>query len=221
MRIPGLLFSRKIEPPQKVFSPRWEDRTKIECENINLFCWERELTSEIKTYLYDLLTEDLTPIKCFVTQPDLISQVKYMREQWDQDFLAEGDAFWKDVYQISYDFLEFSKVNSGTIHLRVVNNDACNKFHTDGYKLRLFSTYIGPGSEWLPEEIVNRRGLGKSNDQIVKDSSRVKRMGTGHVSILKGEIPGQFNERRGIVHRSPPMSHSGEKRMILRIDIND
>lgn len=103
--------------------------------------------------------------------------------------------------------------------MKVITSNACAKFHIDGYSLRLFTTYYGPGTEWLPENAVNRNALGTTNEQIVKDQSKINRLGTGHVAILKGELPNRKNSVRGIVHKSPEITGSGDKRIILRVDI--
>lgn len=84
---------------------------------------------------------------------------------------------------------------------------------------RLFTTYIGPGTEWLPEEAVNRKALGTTNEKIVMDKSKIQRIQTGHLAILKGELPNHNESVKGIVHRSPEIKNSGGKRIILRIDI--
>ena len=76
----------------------------------------------------------------------------------------------KTFFMLVNDFLDYSPSGAGTVHLRVISDDSCRKFHTDGYPLRLFTTYLGRGTEWLPEKATNRKGLGKSNDLIVKKS---------------------------------------------------
>lgn len=78
----------------------------------------------------------------------------------------------------------------------------------------------GIGTEWLPEAATNRQRLGTTNEQIVKDYSKVRRMDTFEVGILKGEPRNQTNRTiGGIVHRSPEIKQSGQKRIILRVDV--
>jgi hypothetical protein len=104
------------------------------------------------------------------------------------------------------------------LYLKVVSNDACSKFHTDLYDLRLLCTYMGKGTEWVEEQYVNRKMLMKGeNHQIIKDKTKVQTMEPFEVGILKGEASAK-NKNRGIVHRSPPISQSGEKRLLLRLD---
>ncbi len=83
----------------------------------------------------------------------------------------------------------------------------------------LFTTYLGRGTEWLPEKAVNRSALGKTNELIVKDPSLIQRMNAFDVGILKGELPKRMQRVKGVVHRSPQISEAGEKRVVLRVDI--
>ncbi len=221
MRTLGLSLSSILgRGPKKILSAHWEERNKILDPSNNFFCWSRELSEELQSYLRELTTQENDPIRITINQDNLSPELESARSQWDEKPSHISDLFWSDVEVLTRDFLEFSDKKSGTLHLRLIEDDACSKFHIDGYKLRLFVTYVGEGTEWLPESAVNRRALGSDNEDIVKDPSAIQRVGTGHVSILKGEIPGRFNPIKGIVHRSPPIAGTNEKRLILRVDLN-
>ena len=209
---------RKIRPRQ-VISHNWEDRPKILQHDVNLFCWTRSLAAPVTRYLEEQVQVSLQPIRCPVEKNNSSQQLSAARAVWEDTRSPEGDLFWKDVHNITRDFLQFSKDGTGTLHLKVVTDDACSKFHVDGYRLRLFTSYLGPGTEWLPEDAVNRHALGTTNEQIVKKPTRFQSLCTGHVGILKGEIPNQNQAVRGIVHRSPPIKDTGQRRLILRVDI--
>lgn len=205
--------------PKQVISTRWEDRNKVLDPSVNLFCWQREPSAPIQTYLAALVGASVAPIRLAIDQKGLSSQLAEARMEWDTTGPEEGEAFWEDVYRLTADFLTMASKSSGTLHLKVVHDDACRKFHTDGYSLRLFTTYYGPGTEWLPEKAVNRLALGKSNERIVKDPDAIQQMGAFDVGILKGEPPKPETFKKGIVHRSPPIQGKGLKRLILRIDL--
>lgn len=215
----GIPFIDRLTYPRQVQSDSWEERSIITKSDVNLFCWKREANQQITEYLVPLLQSDLEPITFFSKQKDLQDLLSDVRVVWDQKSDTSGDSFWEDVYLLAADFLSFSNRKEGTVVLKVIENDACTKFHTDGYALRLFTTYYGHGTEWLPEKATNRKGLGKSNDIIVKDPARVQQMDTFEVGILKGELPHQPNSTRGIVHRSPEIGETRKKRIILRVDI--
>ncbi|HAP61763.1 MAG TPA: hypothetical protein DCR93_20445 [Cytophagales bacterium] len=214
------LLSGKTLPPRQVLSDRWEDRETILQPQVNLYCWQRPMNPAILAHLGQQMRQDLPAISCLrVTQKHIAAQLGEARTAWEPEPSHGGDSFWQDLIMITRDFLAFSKNGSGQIHLKVVRDDACRKFHTDGYRLRLFTTYYGRGTEWLPERATNRAALGKNNEKIVKDPALVKRMEPFQVGILKGEVPNTIHTVKGIVHRSPPIAQAGERRLIHRVDI--
>lgn len=105
------------------------------------------------------------------------------------------------------------------LRLHLMNAPMCPRFHCDHLPVRLVTTYLGPGSEWLPESAVNRAGLGAPNADkpaIVRDDSAIRRLEAGDVALLKGS--GWIgNETRGQVHRSPA-GENGQPRLLLTID---
>ncbi|MFN3840613.1 MAG: DUF1826 domain-containing protein [Cyclobacteriaceae bacterium] len=115
-------------------------------------------------------------------------------------------------------FVTITGAQTVRLSLKVITTDACRKFHIDGYTYRLLCSYYGPGTEWVYNENVNRKYLGLGeNNQIIKDWSAIQRINTFDIAILKGELPHQRNGK-GIVHRSPPIQHTNDKRLVLRID---
>ena len=209
----------KSKAPRQVISDSWENRGSILESDVNLFCWKRQPTPNISAYLAQLSHQELKPIRSYLRLSELDGCIGEARANWDLNTCEASDLFWQDVSELTQDFLSYSKDGCGTLHLKMISDDACTKFHTDGYSLRLFTTYYGKGTEWLPEKAVNRSALGKSNDLIVQDASQIQRMDAFEVGILKGEIPGKASSVKGIVHRSPRITQSGEKRIILRLDI--
>ncbi|TVP53334.1 MAG: DUF1826 domain-containing protein [Halomonas sp.] len=105
------------------------------------------------------------------------------------------------------------------IRLRLLNAAMCPRFHCDNLPVRLVSTYMGPGSEWLPEYAINREGLGAphpNRPEIVRDEAAIQSMAAGDIALIKGS--GWIgNEHHGLVHRSPALAE-GEKRLLLTID---
>lgn len=213
------LFRLKSKVPQQIVEKSWSDREAILSPGVNLFCWRRPSDTWITNYLNQLIHRDLKHIKVYLSLPSLRDDLNEARKSWDPTFDPGAHVFWNDLSLLAKDFLHMSATGAGTLHLRIVRNDACAKFHLDGYDLRLFTTYYGPGTEWLPENAVNRAMLGKSNDEIVKDPKLIQRMQPFEVGILKGEIPNKINTTPGIVHRSPAITGSSGKRIIMRIDI--
>jgi hypothetical protein len=133
--------------------------------------------------------------------------------------INELSALIEDIQQLIYQFAAICNAEYVRVHLKTVTNDACRKFHIDGYDLRLLCSYAGPGTEWTYNDNVNRKYLGLGeNEQIIKDWSYINQLNSYDVAILKGELPHQ-RTGKGVVHRSPAIELTGARRLVLRIDI--
>lgn len=107
--------------------------------------------------------------------------------------------------------------------LATVDTDKCRKFHVDYKSVRLVCTYAGPGTEWVDDAGVDRSALGhpapcidSANARIVLRAGSVHRALPGDVVLLKGELG---NEGRGVVHRSPPVEATHQRRLVLTLDV--
>lgn len=106
--------------------------------------------------------------------------------------------------------------------LAVTRSDECRKYHTDYYRLRLLVSYVGPGTEVVPERALDRTALGKGtgedfeteNRAIVRDRRSVVRARTLDLVLLKGE---RFGNGLAAVHRSPPVEHQRRARVVLKL----
>jgi hypothetical protein len=117
-----------------------------------------------------------------------------------------------------------SPLSSGdvTAHLGVTRSDECRKYHTDYYRLRLLVSYVGPGTEVVPERGLDRTALGRGtgedveteNRHIVRDRRAVVRARSLDLVLLKGE---RFGNGFAAVHRSPPVESAGRARLVLKL----
>jgi hypothetical protein len=94
----------------------------------------------------------------------------------------------------------------------------CPLFHVDRVSLRLLCTFRGPGTEWLPDSMVNRKQLGRgSNRKVTKPGTLVYEVGPFQICILKGKSF-KGNSNAGAVHRSPAVPDTRDGRWFLRVD---
>ncbi len=122
--------------PKQLISESWEDRRHISERDMNLFCWKRPANDLMKNHLEKLIEKDL-PVIRFQTQiSDLDKQIEKFKPKWDSNSTEASELFWNDVLRITRDFLAFSEDGYGIVHLKVIDNDSCRKFHIDGYSLR-------------------------------------------------------------------------------------
>ncbi|GGW49965.1 MULTISPECIES: DUF1826 domain-containing protein [Halomonadaceae] len=130
-----------------------------------------------------------------------------------------GDALVEDVATIAQAIAYLFDTDSVGIRLRLLTAAMCPRFHCDNLGVRLVCTYSGPGSEWLPNDAVNRQGLGAPHPdrpEIVLDENAIQRLEPGDIALIKGSA-WEGSEQHGLVHRSPALQE-GQKRLLLTID---
>jgi hypothetical protein len=127
----------------------------------------------------------------------------------------------QDLHSLVHRFRLLSGIGSVKVSFGAVTGDQCRKFHADYQRLRLITTYLGPGTEWLPEHAVRRDALFEppacpvtANQLIVREPSQVRRAQAGHVLLLRGH-DGVTGAALGAVHRSPPIEASRKVRVVL------
>lgn len=134
---------------------------------------------------------------------------------------ALRDWLQRDVLALGAELASLSGEPVLQAQLGAARTDRCKKLHVDYVRLRLITTYAGPGTEWLPDAAVERSILSDppechlaANARIARDARRIRHARAGDVLVLKGELdaPG-----RGAVHRSPPIEASGGSRVVLSL----
>lgn len=110
------------------------------------------------------------------------------------------------------------------LELSTMRGDGCRKLHADQIGLRLLVTYAGPGTDWAPDEHVDRRALARydlgpevANALIVPRPEGLRRAHAFDVLVLKGDA-WRGNEGSGAVHRSPPIERAARVRLVLKLD---
>ncbi|WNL42730.1 DUF1826 domain-containing protein [Halomonas sp. PAMB 3264] len=130
-----------------------------------------------------------------------------------------GEALIEDIATVASAVAFLFETDTVGVRLRLLNSAMCPRFHCDNLAVRLVTTYVGPGSEWLPEHAVNRLGLGApraDRPEVAADPHAVQCLECGDIALIKGS--GWIGcEERGLVHRSPALA-GGEKRLLLTID---
>lgn len=128
--------------------------------------------------------------------------------------------FTEDIKNLLDHFKNVTAENEFRLLVATVKSNMCRRFHTDVNDLRMLCTYIGPGTEWLSEENINRKALDAGNDNrsVVVHQNDIRQVKSGDVTILKGAL--YPNNDRAVVHRSPTIETAGIKRLLLRIDTN-
>jgi hypothetical protein len=88
----------------------------------------------------------------------------------------------------------------------------CSRYHIDYVPLRALVTYAGKGTEWLPDEAVDRIAFknGESNEKIIKDLSAKQFMNVWDIAIFRGG-------ENGVLHRTPDLALNAPS-ILMRLD---
>jgi hypothetical protein len=186
----------------------------IRQKDINIAIYEREIESLTKE-IDRILNQDIE----FRSSGDIDTIIDSVKKTLNP---KEFSLIIQDIHELLQLFKEISDAKSLKLLFATVNTNMCRRFHTDINDLRMLCTYSGPGTLWLTEDNINRNGLDCCGDTecIVINENEIKQAQTGSVVILKGAIfPTEGT--KAVVHRSPTIEESGEKRLLLRIDTNE
>jgi hypothetical protein len=208
-------YSIMIDTPLKFDNAAISDEVSIlqdiHLKNKNIAVYRREI-KPLKDALDQAIKQS---IECKVS--GTAEQISTFLNSYFTNELPEHKVLLDDILGLLELFNQVSKTSSLRLLLATINTNMCRKFHTDINNLRLLCTYVGSGTLWLPEEAINHKAL-RTNKDIVLHKNLIQQVDTGDVIILKGAL---YPESEAIIHRSPTIEGTGEKRLLLRIDTNE
>ncbi|MAW28366.1 MAG: hypothetical protein CMP98_06185 [Gammaproteobacteria bacterium] len=182
---------------------------------VNLCLWRRPIQTSVAQELSVLQATDLPDFRHRTTlatfDDDLINL-----------FNTQGldpDGFVRLRSDLHLLITMFSRINHGqNIRFRLLTTDEndCKRFHLDRQNLRLMCTYQGPGTEWIPDNQVNREALSTcaSNASILLHGQPCQ-FETFWVGLTRGD---PANVGTGLVHRSPTIEDTGQIRALFCLD---
>lgn len=185
-----------------------EGLRRIGEEGIDMVVWEREVEEALEGYISLFERE----------KEDRIYRAKkaeefeaFFQEKKQKDPLGYR-AFVKDIEAIVGWFLKITDDPEPRLRLDRVQSNGCRRFHVDSVVYRMLCTYLGPGTEWVSAEDLDRE-CSCPLDHV--KPSKIRRLSRFSVAILKGKKKGG---ERQIYHRSPPIEGTGEHRLLLCLD---
>jgi hypothetical protein len=185
--------------------------------NLSVVMWQRRLPRGLRVVLRSWAAAQEPPrFEGLVTDAAWVdAALRGFVASPARTFLAQ------DLESLVERFRLLTGTGSVKISFGAVTGDQCRKFHADYQRLRLITTYLGPGTEWLPEHAVRRDALfeppacpATANQLIVRDPSQVRCAHAGDVLLLRGH-DGVTGAALGAVHRSPPIAALRKVRVVL------
>lgn len=184
--------------------------TDIVQEGVNLAVWQRRLPAQVEDFARLAVSlgqslADQRVLEVSEHEPALIPDL--LEETAD---LHGYESFVADVRWLVSAYTCLLGARRVGLRLRVLQGAMCPRFHVDNVPVRLLTTYVGPGSEWLEEGAIQRAGLHLAEAPV----DNIRSLQPGDVALLKGE-KWLGNEGAGLVHRSPA---SHDRRLLLSLD---
>ncbi|WP_082443336.1 MULTISPECIES: DUF1826 domain-containing protein [unclassified Sphingomonas] len=182
-----------------------DDLRAIRSADVNLAIWRRSPPVTLNEAMLDAV-DDLAIVRPI----DLLATMlpADLRTAGYPD--ATAALLGADVATLADAFARIVGATRVSIRLDVVETDACRRFHADYVTARLICTYVGPGTQWL--DTIDAAALGEGADV---DTLTIRSLATGDVGLFKGWL---WSPDAPIVHRSPPILTTGERRLLLVID---
>ncbi|MBU3022457.1 DUF1826 domain-containing protein [Aestuariibacter sp. A3R04] len=179
--------------------------------------WERGFNSQVNRY-FQLAFQALgLGIRGVFSMDSLEDELREIMPD------CEGmDAAITDIHLLSDMLTCLFDCEKVGLRLAPLSTAMCPKFHVDNIPVRLVSTYVGPGTEWLPLEVLEEDPLDnyaenkKSGAGIYSNETHVQQMNTFDVGLLKGKAWSQHEEMAAL-HRSCQLAKD-DKRLLLTLD---
>ena len=158
--------------------------------DINISVWKRNLTRKISNAAKILLKEN-SELQFSELINDYNSIDILVKKIGKNEKLV---CFYEDIIYLTKMFCELFNIKDAWLRIDAINKPMCPRFHTDHLKCRLVTTYYGPATQWLPNNLVNRNKLGPGNNGLAdnvsglySNDSDIKQLDIGDIGLLKGE----------------------------------
>lgn len=190
-----------------------DDLAHPEC---SLVSWHRSIPGDV-TLRLDAWSRHDSRFECTLSQPDAPRAALWGLPPSTRHWLE------RDFLTLTQRLFDLAGTREVAFKFGVIASDQCRKFHVDYLRYRLITTYVGPGTEWLPNAEVNRHVLGdppedadEANARIIACPTAVQRAIAGDVLLMKGA---RHAHGLGLVHRSPPVEDRGARRIVLVLSV--
>ncbi|MXP26281.1 DUF1826 domain-containing protein [Altererythrobacter indicus] len=172
----------------------------ISDSNLGLCLWSREIGVGLQEELAELQLDHVDDVR-LTTSTDLLEAD--LAVALDEAGYPPCPRLLADIQRLGQAQAELAQSSGVEIRLEVVESNSCYKFHADYVTCRLLTTYVGQGTQWI--EARHRE----------EPEPPIQQLSFGEVGFFKGRL---WQDSPTILHRSPPISGTGEQRLLLVID---
>lgn len=173
---------------------------------INLAVWQRMLDDALAADAARLLRFQGEPLRLDLAVPDLAAALPgaMVAAGW-----PPAPRIVPDMAMLAGCFADVMGCGAVSLRLEVITGDACRKYHADYVTARLITSYAGPGSQWLRDGDAAALAAGLAAEELAP-----QQLQAGEVALFKGR---RWSDAP-IIHRSPPIAGTGQRRLVLVIN---
>jgi hypothetical protein len=209
-------------PRGAVESNDMADLARIHEPGVNLCLIHRQPEAPVRNFVTELLR--LYPA-IELAEELVFERFDFASLLSDFEGLHGHGQWWRDVALLTCACRDLFGVERVGLRLRTLDKPMCPRFHVDHVTCRLVCTYGGMGTEWLPDDCVDRsklgpgaKGLPDSESGVILDETAIRVMPPYAVGLMKG-ARWEGNEAHGLVHRSPRCTPERPRRLLLTLDM--
>lgn len=163
--------------------------------------WQRTPSQEFSDWINALPTSQLPKLRSFLPVDRVEEAIQAACDIAEMPPNPQRHLLASDVAALA--FIMSKVMNTTHLHVRldVVSNDACRRFHIDNMTARMLCTYRGTGTQLA----------------VAGEEDRPTTVGASDVVLLRGKL-WPSTEETTLLHRSPPITGTGETRLLAVID---
>lgn len=182
---------------------RWQER------GCQLAVWQRSLAPQIVEELDRTALQDFPSVRFTATSDEVGRKLGSAFSGSSLGDTALATALAHDMAHLVSLFASATGSRDVDVRLETVSDDACRRFHTDVTLARLVTTYVGPGTVWVPPE-------------HAEDAMRLQENYSGPLNEMPRFAVGMFGGAEsaggGLVHRSPRIAGTGTSRLFFCVN---
>tara|TARA_R110001592_G_scaffold363391_1_gene687064 strand:- start:22656 stop:23378 length:723 start_codon:yes stop_codon:yes gene_type:complete len=204
-------------PRRAVFDSAPEILTEIYQNDVNMAVWQRPSPGSAIPETQLLTEKGFGNYRSTLSVTDLHNLERKLPNHAVYAMLSADILLLADMFSCLFE------LQGVGLRITALTQAMCPKFHVDRVPCRLITTYMGTGTQWLPQHCVDRSrlgpGSGKPNDaesRLHPSAQATQTLAPGDVALLKGES-WEGNEGAGLVHRSPTVEPN-RHRLLLTLD---
>lgn len=184
---------------------------RIHSPHVTLALWQRRLPPNVDKWLQSLSPAQLPQGRFLAYRAEFGAALEACFDNVGTPRGRAASHFIADAVSIATLFADIAGIDLVDIGLKVVQHDACWRFHRDLVSLRALTTYLGPGTQ-----VVDASEAERAIKEQKAFRGWVREFPRHSIALFKGA---KIALGKGVVHRSPPIAGTGQTRLVLTLNL--